>query len=522
MITLIILAAVGLTMLMLAPARSLVGAYTDDMMRARAELYYFAVFKLPELALAALTGTPKMGAEAEAPSSALVTAKSVPVLLYHGEGDSSLTPTMHVFVEHMRALKNAGWHTITMEQFTSFIEGTGTVPDKSFLLTFDDGRTDTIYSADPVLRDLGYTGVMFVITGFSMPGNGNVPLDDFYLSKAQLAYMIKSGRWELESHGNEDHRTYNVPTTSSTAANLTLVPGGHFLSNFFWLPEAGRLETPDEFAARVTDDLTTSKKLLEEDFGIPVIAFAFPLNDLGQNSVNAPNAGDLLNRIVPSIYQFDFYQVWTGNGDSFNYPDPNAHLIKRIEPTASWSSDYLLALLNGGATKSLPYTALTFGPDWKSNWGNMQISSEGLALSASEQSTGASAFLDGTGIWTNYRMRASADWKYGTFSLLARYTGENAPYAVCAFANNRIYLERHTGGELQTVAQTPYTPPKLPATADFSMAVSGNTVSCNAYGTGVSAAVAGIPEKGGIGTTVWTPSLHEAQATLSRLTVEPL
>jgi len=495
-------------------------AFTDSAQRARAELYYLVRFKLPEAALAAVTGSSRT--EAQSATSSVVSARSVPVLLYHGEGDSTSMPPMRVFVEHMRALRDAGWHTITMEQFKAFMEGTGTVPDKSFLLTFDDGRSDALYSADPLLKDFGYTAVMFVITGFSMPGNGDVPLNDFYLSKSQLDYMVKSGRWDLESHGDQDHLTYSVPIATSTAQDLTLVPGQHFLSNFFWLPDAGRIETPAEFVTRVTNDLTAAKTLLENNFDIVVDGFAYPLNDLGQDSINAPQADTLLSRVVPTIYPFDFYQTWPGNGDFFNHPDPDVHLIKRIEPTASWSSSHLLEVLNGGVVKSLPHTAFTFGPAWKSNWGTVRPDDTGLELSASKDSTGASAFLDGSGTWTDYKMNASAEWKYGTFSLLARYTAQYAPYVVCAFSNNRIYLERHDGEKLETIAYKPYAPPALPAKADFSMSVQGDTASCSAYGVRVAGSVAGISRSGGVGATVWTPSAGEAQAILTRLAVESL
>lgn len=519
-VVLALLVATGSTLLIAASVRPAMHVFTDSVQRARAELYYLIRFKLPEAALAAVAGSSRT--EARSATSSMVSAQSVPVLLYHGEGDSASMPPTHVFVEHMRALRDAGWHTITMEQFKAFMKGTGTVPDKSFLLTFDDGRSDAFYSADPLLKDFGYTAVMFVITGFSMPGDSDVPLGGFYLSKAQLDYMVRSGRWDLESHGDQDHRTYSVPTATSTAQDLTLVPGQHFLSNFFWLPNAERIETPAEFVTRVTNDLTTAKTLLENNFDITVDGFAYPLNDLGQDSVNAPQAGALLTRIVPTIYSFDFYQTWPGNGDFFNHPDPNVHLIKRIEPTASWSSAHLLAVLNGGVVKSLPHTAFTFGPAWKSNWGTVRPSDAELELSASEDSTGASAFLDGSGTWTDYKMDASVDWKYGTFSLLARYTAQYAPYVVCAFSNNRIYLEWHDGEKLETIAYRPYVPPALPAKADFSMSVQGDTVSCSAYGVRVASSVAGISRSGGVGATVWTPSAGEAKAVLTRLAVEPL
>ncbi len=146
--------------------------------RTEAGLAYWFFFKTPfrdQQGLAAVA----LAQEAQSADAPLATdtAASVPVLLYHGEGPATTTMPTGVFVDQMRALKAAGWQTITMEQFQAFMKGDAPVPDKSFLLTFDDGRVDTFYSVDPVLKDLGYTGVMFVVTGFSMPNNGDTPMN---------------------------------------------------------------------------------------------------------------------------------------------------------------------------------------------------------------------------------------------------------------------------------------------------------------------------------------------------------
>src|SRR5579872_3900847 len=207
-------------------------------------------------------------------------AEAIPVLLYHGtppEGNNNPPLPQNVFVDQMRALKNDGWQTITMDQFESFMKDGKPLPPKSFLLTFDDGRKESFYPVDPVLKDLGYHAAMFVITGFSFPSGGKT--STFYLSQTELQYMVDSGRWDLESHGAEDHALYDVPAATSTNGILPTIHQEHFLSNKFWLPDQSRVETTDEFSARVTNDLTTSKDLLEKDFGKPVIGFAFPFND---------------------------------------------------------------------------------------------------------------------------------------------------------------------------------------------------------------------------------------------------
>lgn len=490
-------------------------------LRATADAKYALTYKVPDTSYHSLLAA--VAARKDAPASSATeraarTALNVPVLVYHGEGDASENPSNATFIKHMRALHEAGWRTLTMQEFTAFIRGTGTVPEKSFLLTFDDGRRSAFYDTDPLLKDFGYTAVMFVITGFSLPEGRGRPIQDFYLSKTELAYMLESGRWDLESHGDQDHRDYSVPTATSTQADVTLMNDGHFLSDLFWLDHDQRIETPAEFSTRVERDLALSKKILEDTFPIRVSGFAYPLNDFGQDTKNNPDAARLLDQVVPKLYPLAFYQTWSGNGDFANYPNPE-HLIKRIEPTESWTPEDLLAVLADSQAKPLPYTTGRFGSDWHSNWGLVNRS-EVLELRASEKTTGAAAFLDGTGGWKNYRSNATITTTSGTFSLIARYTDSDTPYVVCAFSDDRIYLEKHTGTALTKIASSRYTPPPAPGVRTVSMMVNGDTVECSAYGVSSSAYVPGIPDKGGIGATVWTPALGSAHVDLVGLTVE--
>ena len=97
-------------------------------------------------------------------------AKSIPVLLYHGiiekpDGENMLIDN---FRDQMFALKKAGWQTVSIEDFYKFMKGEKNLPEKSFLLTFDDGRKDSYYPVDPILKALDYNAAMFVISGRSL------------------------------------------------------------------------------------------------------------------------------------------------------------------------------------------------------------------------------------------------------------------------------------------------------------------------------------------------------------------
>jgi hypothetical protein len=101
-------------------------------------------------------------------------ASSIPILLYHGVINNpnwqpdGVSISLDDFRQQMFALKKSGYQTIKLEDYLAFTKGEKELPEKSFILTFDDGRKDSYYPVDPILRVLGYTAVMNVITGRSL------------------------------------------------------------------------------------------------------------------------------------------------------------------------------------------------------------------------------------------------------------------------------------------------------------------------------------------------------------------
>jgi len=447
------------------------------------------------------------------------TAASVPVLLYHGEGNIDGKTPIEAFISQMQTLKKAGWNTITLRQFYNYMKNGIPVPDKSFVLTFDDGRKDSYYPVDPVLKQLDYTAVMFVITGFSMPDNGKT--SDFYLSKDELTQMEKSGRWELQSHGKEDHRTYQI-ATSTPDGTATTTPG-HFLSNRF-TDQAGQLENENEFRQRITADLTLSKMTLEQDFGNPIYAFAYPFNDFGQDTANYPDAQRIIADIIPSVYTFTFYQTWPGEGEMFNSPDPNAYMVRRIEPDPRWTGDQLLAVLDGARARSLPYQqGDSFGTEWSGSWGNLQTGPT-LVLSASSISTGASATLKGTSGWKDYSLTAYADWNQGSeASLIARHH-DATHYLTCDFSQNTVYIEEHTNGKQNIIGKASYTSPQVAQNVALGMTVDGNAITCSLSGQPVVSALTSNTTllSGGVGVQVWNPTYGTAEMHVRNVVVDTI
>lgn len=100
-------------------------------------------------------------------------AKKVPVLMYHHLYDGDLSKSkfngngavisVDTFKEHMKYLKDNEFYTATLEEFEMFIDGKIELPEKTVVLTFDDGYYSNIEYAYPILKDYNFRAAIFSI-----------------------------------------------------------------------------------------------------------------------------------------------------------------------------------------------------------------------------------------------------------------------------------------------------------------------------------------------------------------------
>lgn len=95
-------------------------------------------------------------------------ARAVPVLMYHhvSPHPGLVTLSPQTFEYQMAQLKESGATTLSADQFLAFLRGETDVPDKSVLITFDDGFLDNYVHAFPVLQRYGLRAVIFAVTGW--------------------------------------------------------------------------------------------------------------------------------------------------------------------------------------------------------------------------------------------------------------------------------------------------------------------------------------------------------------------
>lgn len=131
--------------------------------------------------------------------------------MYHAVEDAARPPKYkHFYVladefaGQMRMLKRAGYTPITFETLVAARAGTGTLPRRPVLLTFDDGYANLKTNVHPLLKELGLPYTVFLVSERVGKTNDWVVPDGYeatpLLTWDDIAEMASDGPVTFEAH----------------------------------------------------------------------------------------------------------------------------------------------------------------------------------------------------------------------------------------------------------------------------------------------------------------------------------
>jgi peptidoglycan/xylan/chitin deacetylase (PgdA/CDA1 family)/SAM-dependent methyltransferase len=183
-----------------------------------------------------------------------ITTRRIPILMYHRiapEGSSVLANyrvTPEAFHDQLRYLSDAGYYSLTLDEWRIAREARQPLPGKPVILTFDDGYSDFKHYAWPVLKRYGFSGTVFLVA--NQVGKTN-RWDAYY--GEELPLLDWPDILQLQNEGIEfGSHTANHP-------HLT----GISLSE-------------------VVREAAISRKVLQENVGGPITSLAYPYGSTDQ------------------------------------------------------------------------------------------------------------------------------------------------------------------------------------------------------------------------------------------------
>ncbi|MEP6767883.1 MAG: polysaccharide deacetylase family protein [Acidobacteriota bacterium] len=182
----------------------------------------------------------------------------VPVLTYHavGEGSRPLFTPPRVFASHLAALEKAGFRTVALSAVVDALVSGKESPEKSVVLTFDDGYRSFADEAWPRLRAHGFGATVFLVSdhcggdnlwptqkpgvprsalldweqagrlaseGVELGAHGRTHAPLPLLSQAEAEAEIAGSRADIESRTGQRVRLFAYPYGASSPATEAIV-----------------------------------------------------------------------------------------------------------------------------------------------------------------------------------------------------------------------------------------------------------------------------------------------------------
>jgi len=176
-----------------------------------------------------------------------------PILLYHHIAYSKIQNSYYVspdiFDQQMKWLKDNGYHVISFDKLYLAATGKSGLPEKPVVITFDDSLLDQYINAYPILLKYHYTATFFVKLN-DVSNKGTTAL-----TFSEIRDMVQNGM-TIGSHSvNHDNMANMDPKT-------------------------------------LNNELSQSKKVLEQNLGIQIKYFSYPGGAYSDNTIIATeNAG---------------------------------------------------------------------------------------------------------------------------------------------------------------------------------------------------------------------------------------
>ena len=204
----------------------------------------------------------------------------IPILIYHSisNDESSLSLSINEFEKHIIYLKDRNFKTINFDQINN-------TQEKQIIITFDDGYKDLISSVLPILKKHNFNATCFVVSSL----------------------LGKKNMWDIGKKNFIQKDLMNLNDIREWVDNGMFI-GSH---------SHNHLDLTSLNNDKITNELTYSKKILEDKIGVKIKNFSYPYGKV--------------NNLVYQKTREIFEKATTTNRGRFDINNHDFHLIPRID-----------------------------------------------------------------------------------------------------------------------------------------------------------------------------------------------
>ena len=257
--------------------------------------------------------------------------------------------------EHMQALKDVGYVTITQQDVFDYYQSGKILPEKSLFLIFEDGRRDTAIFSQKSLEKLN-----FKATILSYPEKFEKK-DTKFLMPKELIELEKTTFWELGTNGYrlafinvfDRHNNYLgelEPLEHSSISPYLSRKYNHYLMDYIRDEYGIPKESYTKMKERVSYDYEAMRDSYTKSTGsVPGMYILMHSNtgSFGNNDkVSAVN-----EYWIKELFKMNFNR----EGFSFNQKNSSIYDLTRMQPQAYWYTNHLLMRIKYDTNQDLEF-----------------------------------------------------------------------------------------------------------------------------------------------------------------------
>ena len=166
-----------------------------------------------------------------------VVMAKVAIFCYHeiDRPNDSFAISSGRFESHLKYLQKAGYHFVTLDEYLAYTDGKLNLPEKSVMITFDDGYQSFYTKVYPLLKKYDVPAMLAIVTSWT-DGEG-LPTDVRAVATwDELREMEKNGLVTIVSHSHALHKQQALDPQGDRNG----IAGAHLYLN-------GRYETDEEY-----------------------------------------------------------------------------------------------------------------------------------------------------------------------------------------------------------------------------------------------------------------------------------
>lgn len=353
--------------------------------------------------------------------------------------------------EHLEALSELGYVTVTQQDILDYYEKGKPLPDKALFLMFEDGRKDTAIFAQKVLEKNN-----FIATELTYAEKFETK-DNKFLMPRDLNSLMKGGWWELGTNGYrlsyinayDRYGRFLGELTSREYIELTDYMGrdyNHYLMDYIRDKDGLPVESQQMMRERITHDYDLMNDIYTEEIGeLPDFYVLMHANTgmFGNNEAVSEVNEENITRLFAANFNRE--------GFSMNNRESSVYDLTRMQPQAYWYTNHLLMRIKYDLAEEERDT-ITFVTgdeermqDWELLSGAAEFKGEQIVLTSEPESEGTLR-LKGSDSWSDVRVTAQLTGnKVGTQTIYLRADEEKSRYVAVKIQNDVLYILQNTG-----------------------------------------------------------------------------